>query len=59
MAEQPLNRLAVLLLIYQKGCQAVPHDEVRILRSNGASLRQIAEKLGVGYGTVRLRLRNA
>lgn len=34
-------------------------DEVRMLRSNGASLRQIAEKLGVGYGTVRLRLRNA
>ena len=34
-------------------------DEVRMLRSNGASIRQIAEKLGVGYGTVRLRLRNA
>ena len=34
-------------------------DEVRMLRSNGASLRQIAEKLGVGYGTVLPRLRNA
>jgi DNA invertase Pin-like site-specific DNA recombinase len=33
-------------------------DEVRLLRSNGASLRQIAEKLGIGYGTVRLRLRH-
>jgi DNA invertase Pin-like site-specific DNA recombinase len=32
-------------------------DEIRILRSNGVSLRQIAEKLGIGYGTVRLRLR--
>jgi DNA invertase Pin-like site-specific DNA recombinase len=37
----------------------VNHDEVRRLRSEGASLRQIAAKLGVGYGTVRLRLRNA
>ena len=34
-------------------------DEIRMLRSNGASLRQIADKLGVGYGTVRHRLRNA
>jgi len=33
-------------------------DEMRLLRSNGASLRQIAEKLGIGYGTVRLRLRH-
>ena len=33
--------------------------EVRRLRSEGASLREIATKLGVGYGTVRLRLRNA
>jgi len=34
----------------------VNHDEVRRLRSEGASLRQIAAKLGVGYGTVRLIL---
>lgn len=34
----------------------VNQDEIRRLRSDGASLRQIAEKLGVGYGTVRLRL---
>jgi len=33
--------------------------EVRRLRSEGASLREIATKLDVGYGTVRLRLRNA
>jgi len=36
--------------------RVVNHDEVRRLRSEGASLRQIAEKLGVGYGTVRLSL---
>jgi DNA invertase Pin-like site-specific DNA recombinase len=34
----------------------VNHDDVRRLRSEGASLRQIAAKLGVGYGTVRLSL---
>jgi len=34
----------------------VDHDEVHRLRAGGASLRQIAEKLGVGYGTVRARL---
>jgi DNA invertase Pin-like site-specific DNA recombinase len=34
----------------------VSQDELRRLRSEGASLREIAEKLGVGYGTVRLRL---
>src|SRR6202008_2998198 len=33
-------------------------DEVRRLGAEGASLRQIAAKLGVGYGTVRLRLGN-
>jgi DNA invertase Pin-like site-specific DNA recombinase len=38
--------------------RVVNHDEVRRLRSEGASLRQIAEKLGIGYGTVRLRLQN-
>lgn len=37
----------------------VNHDELRRLRSEGASLRQIAAKLSVGYGTVRLRLRKA
>jgi DNA-binding CsgD family transcriptional regulator len=37
----------------------VNQDELRRLRSEGASLRQIAAKLGIGYGTVRLRLRNA
>jgi DNA invertase Pin-like site-specific DNA recombinase len=36
----------------------VNDDELRRLRSEGASLRQIAERLRVGYGTVRLRLRN-
>jgi DNA invertase Pin-like site-specific DNA recombinase len=39
--------------------RVVNHDDVRRLRSEGASLRQIAAKLGVGYGTVRLRLSNA
>jgi DNA invertase Pin-like site-specific DNA recombinase len=39
--------------------RVVNHDQVMRLRSEGASLRQIAAKLGVGYGTVRLRLRNA
>lgn len=37
----------------------VNREEVLRLRAEGASLRQIAEKLGLGYGTVRLRLRNA
>jgi DNA invertase Pin-like site-specific DNA recombinase len=37
----------------------VSHEEVTRLRSEGASLRQIATTLGVGYGTVRLRLRNS
>lgn len=37
--------------------RVVNHDEVRRLRADGASIRQIAKKLGVGYGTVRLRLR--
>jgi len=36
----------------------VNHDEVRRLRAEGVSLREIATKLGVGYGTVRLRLLN-
>ncbi len=36
--------------------RVVNHDQVIRLRSEGASLRQIAAKLGVGYGTVRLSL---
>jgi DNA invertase Pin-like site-specific DNA recombinase len=36
----------------------VSHEEITRLRSEGASLRQIAAKLGVGYGTVRLSLTN-
>jgi hypothetical protein len=35
--------------------RVVNHDELRQLRSDGASLRQIAAKLGIGYGTVRLQ----
>jgi DNA-binding NarL/FixJ family response regulator len=37
----------------------VNREELIRLRADGASLRQIAEKLGVGYRTVRLRLQNA
>jgi DNA invertase Pin-like site-specific DNA recombinase len=39
--------------------RVVNHDDVVRLRSEGASLRQIAAKLGVGYGTVRLTLARA
>lgn len=39
--------------------RVVNNDELRRLRSEGASLRQIATKLGVSYGTVRVRLRNS
>lgn len=39
--------------------RVVNHEDVRRLRAEGASLRQIAEKLGVGYGTVRLSLARA
>jgi len=35
----------------------VNQDEIVRLQAEGASLRQIAKKLGIGYGTVRLRLR--
>ncbi len=31
-------------------------DEIIRLKAEGTSLRQIAEKLGIGYGTVRTRL---
>lgn len=34
----------------------VSQDEIVRLKAEGASLRQIAEKLGIGYGTVRTRL---
>jgi DNA invertase Pin-like site-specific DNA recombinase len=34
-------------------------EELVRLKAEGASLRQIAEKLQLGYGTVRLRLRSA
>ena len=37
----------------------VSQDEIIRLRGEGASLRQISAELGVGYGTVRLRLRSA
>lgn len=39
--------------------RVVDHDELQRLRSEGASLRQIAAKLGLGYGTVRLTLARA
>jgi DNA invertase Pin-like site-specific DNA recombinase len=35
----------------------VNQDELMRLKAQGASLRQIAETLGIGYGTVRTRLR--
>lgn len=34
----------------------VSQDELKRLRSEGASLREISAKLGIDYGTVRLRL---
>jgi DNA invertase Pin-like site-specific DNA recombinase len=34
-------------------------DEILKLKARGLSLRQIAAKLGVGYGTVRDRLLNS
>src|SRR5258708_7911998 len=33
--------------------------ELMQLKAQGASLREIAKKLGIGYGTVRLRLRGS
>jgi DNA invertase Pin-like site-specific DNA recombinase len=35
----------------------VNQDDLIRLKTEGASLREIAKKLGLGYGTVRLRLR--
>ena len=37
----------------------VDRDEIVRLKEEGASLRQIAKKLEIGYGTVRVRLRSA
>ena len=37
----------------------VDGEELVRLQAEGASLRQIAKKLGIGYGTVRLRIRSA
>lgn len=37
----------------------VNQGEIIRLKEQGASLRQIAKHFGIGYGTVRLRLRNA
>ena len=37
----------------------VDSDELLRLKAKGVSLREIAKKLGVGYGTVRLRLLNS
>ncbi len=37
----------------------VDRDEIVRLKAEGASLREIAKKLGIGYGTVRQRLRSA
>jgi DNA invertase Pin-like site-specific DNA recombinase len=34
-------------------------DDLLRLKTEGASLRQIAEALGIGYGTVRTRLQQA
>ena len=39
--------------------RVVDRDEIVRLKEEGASLRQIAKKLRIGYGTVRLRLRSA
>src|ERR1022692_4487408 len=37
----------------------VDREDLARLKAAGASLRAIARKLGIGYGTVRLRLRSA
>src|ERR1019366_6167222 len=37
----------------------VDRDEIVRLKAEGASLREIARRLKIGYGTVRLRLRSA
>src|SRR6202795_301790 len=39
--------------------RAVDPERILQMRAEGQTLEQIAEKLGVGYGTVRARLQNA
>jgi len=39
--------------------RAVDQDRILRLRAQGQNLRQIAEDLGVGYGTVRERLKDS
>jgi DNA-binding NarL/FixJ family response regulator len=38
--------------------RVIDRDELLRLKAEGVSLRQISKKLGIGYGTVRLRVRN-
>lgn len=40
-------------------CRIVNMEELLRLKAAGYGLRQIAKKIGVGYGTIRLRLRNS
>jgi DNA invertase Pin-like site-specific DNA recombinase len=37
--------------------RVVSHDQILGMKAQGTSLREIADKLGIGYGTVRSRLR--
>ena len=37
--------------------RAVDRDRILKMRAEGQSLEQIAETMGIGYGTVRARLR--
>jgi len=37
--------------------RAVDRDRILQMRAEGQSLEQIAENVGIGYGTVRTRLR--
>jgi DNA invertase Pin-like site-specific DNA recombinase len=39
--------------------RVVSNDQLLRLKAQGASLREIATKLGIGYGTVRTRLAKA
>jgi DNA invertase Pin-like site-specific DNA recombinase len=39
--------------------RVVSNDQLLRLKAQGASLREIATKLGIGYGTVRMRLAKA
>jgi DNA-binding CsgD family transcriptional regulator len=39
--------------------RAVDPDRILEMIAEGQTLEQIAEKLGIGYGTVRARLQNA